>query len=69
MSNLKNTNTKLPAEVPKHKRARMSPRLQKKYRHKGQVGNLPTDSQPDSTETLDFYNNFSKNTANKRFFL
>ena len=50
MSNLNNTNTKLPAEVPKHKRTRKSPRLQKTYGQKGQVDNLPTDSQPDPTE-------------------
>ena len=52
MSNLNNTNTKLPAEGPKHKRARKSPRLQEKYGQKSQVDNLPTDSQPDPTETL-----------------
>ena len=53
MSNLNNTNTKLPAEDPKHKRARKSPRLQEKYRQKSQVDNLPTDSQPDPAEILD----------------
>ena len=53
MSNLRNTNTKLPAEGPKHKRARKSPRLQEKYGQKGKVDNLPTGSQPDPTETLD----------------
>ena len=53
MSNLDNTNTKLPTEGPKHKRAKKSLRLQEKYRQKGQVVNLPTDSQPDPTETLD----------------
>ena len=53
MSNLNNTNTKLPAEGPKHKRVRNSPCLQEKYGKKGQVDNLPTDSQPDPTETLD----------------
>ena len=52
MSNLRNTNIKLPAEGPKQKRARKSPRLQEKYRGKGQVDNLPTDSQTDPTETL-----------------
>ena len=52
MSKLNITSTKLAAEGPKHKRARKSPRLQKKYRQKGQVDNLPTDSQPDPTETL-----------------
>ena len=45
MSNLSNTNTKLPAEGPKHKTARKSPRLQKKYGQKGQVDNLPSASQ------------------------
>ena len=53
MSNLRNINTKLPAKDPKHKRARKSPRLQEKYGQKGQVDNLPTDSQPEPTETLD----------------
>ena len=54
MSNLRNTNTKqLPAEGPKPKRARMSPRLQGKHGEKDLVDNLPTDSQPDPTETLD----------------
>ena len=53
MSDLDNTNTKLPTEGPKHKRAKKSPRLQEKYGQKGQVDNLPTDSQPDPTETLD----------------
>ena len=53
MSNLNNTNTKLPTEGPTHKRARKSPCLQEKYGHKGQVDNRPTDSQPDPTETLD----------------
>ena len=52
MSNLNNTNTKLPTEGPKHKRARKSPCLQEKYGQKGQVDNLPTDSQPEPTETL-----------------
>ena len=47
MFNLSNTNTKLPAEGFKYKRARKSPRLQEKYDEKGQVDNLPTDSQPD----------------------
>ena len=53
MSNLNITSTKLPTESPKHKRARKSPHLQEKYGQKGQVDNLPTDSQPDPTETLD----------------
>ena len=53
MSNLNHKNTKLPAEGPKHKRARKSTRLQEKYGQKGQVDNLPTDSQPDPTDTLD----------------
>ena len=53
MSNLSNTNTKLFAEGPKHKRAKKSPPLQEKYDQKGQVDNLPTDSQPDLTEILD----------------
>ena len=52
MSNLNSTNTKLPAESPKHKRASKSPRLQEKYGQKSQVDNLPTDSQPEPTETL-----------------
>ena len=51
MSNL--SNTKLPAEGPKHKRARKSLRLQEKYEQKCQVDNLPTDSQPDPTEAFD----------------
>ena len=50
MSNLNNTNTKLPAKGNQHKRAKNSPRLQKKYGQKGQVVNLPTDSQPDPTD-------------------
>ena len=53
MSNLRVTNTKLPAEGPMHKRARKSPSLQEKYVQKGQVDNLSTDSQPDSIETSD----------------
>ena len=53
ISNLNNTNNKLPAKGPKHKRDRKSPRLQEKYGQKGQVDNLPTDSQPDPTEILD----------------
>ena len=53
MSNLNDTNTKLPAEGPKHKRARKLLFLQEKYGQNGQVDNLPTDSQPDPTETLD----------------
>ena len=53
MSNLSNTNTKLPAEGPKHISARKSPRLQKKYGQKGQVDNLHKDSQPEPTKTLD----------------
>ena len=53
MSNLRNANTKLPAKGPKHKRTRKSPSLQEKIGKKGQVDNLPTDSQPDPTETLD----------------
>ena len=43
----------MPEEGPKHKRARKSPSLQEKYGQKDQVDNLPTDSQPDPTETLD----------------
>ena len=50
MSNLSNINTKLPAEGLKHRLFRKSPRLQEKYQQKGQVDNLPTDSQPDLTE-------------------
>ena len=53
MFNLRNTNTKLPAEGPKYRRAKMSLCLQKMYEQNGQVDNLPTDSQPDPTETLD----------------
>ena len=53
MSNLNNTNTKLPAKGHQHKRAKNSPRLQRKYGQKGQVVNLPTDSQPDPTDVLD----------------
>ena len=53
MSNLNNTNTRLPAEGLKHKRARKSPHLQEYFGQKGQVDNLPTDNQPDPTETLD----------------
>ena len=53
MSNLRNTNTKLPAEGSMHKRARKSPLLQENYGQKGQVDNLPTDSQRDPTEALD----------------
>ena len=53
MSNLNDTNTKLPAEGPEHKSARKSPRLQEKYGQKGQIDNLLTDSQPYPTETLD----------------
>ena len=45
MSYLNNTNTKLPAESPKHKRASKSPCMQEKYGRKGQVYKLPTDSQ------------------------
>ena len=41
MSNLNVTNTKLPAEGPKHKQARKSPRLQEKYGQKGQVTIFP----------------------------
>ena len=52
MFNLRNTNTKLPAEGPKYRRAKMSLCLQKMYEQNGQVDNLPTDSQPDPTETL-----------------
>ena len=44
MSNSSNINTKLPAEGLKHKRVRMSSCLQK-CEQKGQVENLPTDSQ------------------------
>ena len=43
MSNLSNINTKLPAEGPKHKCVRKSPRLQEKYEQKGQVDSLATD--------------------------
>ena len=41
MSNLRVTNTKLPAEGPKHKRARKSPRLQLKYGQKAQAHQHP----------------------------
>ena len=50
MPNLSNINTKLPAESLKQRPSRKSPRQQKKYQQKGQVDNLPTDSQPDLTE-------------------
>ena len=53
MSNLSNINTKLSAVGLKHKRVRKSPRLQEKYEQKGQVDNVPTDSQVDQTKTLD----------------
>ena len=43
----------MPAEVLKHRLHRKSPCLQKKYKQKGQVDNLPTGIQPDPTETLD----------------
>ena len=48
MFNLTNISKKLPADGPKHKRARKSSHLQEKYKQNGQVDNLPTDSQPDS---------------------
>ena len=53
MSNLRKTNTKLPAKGLVHKRARKSPHLQENYGQKIQFANLPADSQPDPTETLD----------------
>ena len=53
MSNLRNTNTKLPAEGPIHKRARKSPCLQDNYGQKGHVDNIHANSQPDPNETLD----------------
>lgn len=51
MSKLSKINTKLPAEVLKHKRVRKSSCLQKKYEQKGQVNHLPTDSQPGPIES------------------
>ena len=53
MSNLNNINEKLPATGPEHKPVRRSPHLQEKYEQKGQVDNLPIESQPDPTEALD----------------
>ena len=52
MSNISNTTTRLPAEGPKHKLARKSPRPQEKYGQKSQVHNIFTDNQPDPTERL-----------------
>ena len=51
MSNFDSINDKLPATGPEHKPFR--PRLQENYEQKGQVDNLPTESQPDPTEALD----------------
>ena len=53
MSKINNTNTKLPAEGPKHKRAKKSLCLQEKHGQKGKVDNLFTDNQPDPSETFD----------------
>ena len=50
MFSLRKTNTKLPTEGPKHKRARNSPRLQENYGQERQVDNLPTDSPVNQTQ-------------------
>ena len=42
----------MPADGPKHKRTRKSPRLQENFNQKGQADNKPTDNQPDPTENL-----------------
>ena len=41
MSNLNNTNKKLPAEGSKHKRAKKSHRLQEKYGQKVRLSTFP----------------------------
>ena len=43
----------MPAAGSEHKPVWRSPRLQEKYKQKGQVDYLPTVSQPDPTETLE----------------
>ena len=52
MSNLRNINTKLPAESIKHKLVRKPSRLGDKYDQKGQVDYPPTDCQPNPIETF-----------------
>ena len=57
MPHLSSISKELPADGLKHKRARKSPCLQERYKQKGQVDNLLTDSQliesTDPTEPLD----------------
>ena len=53
MSNLDSINDNFPAAGSENKHVRRSPRLQGTYEQKGQVDNLPIESQPDPTEALD----------------